>query len=232
MTILVNAGDFSTEGVFDASLVATSGTSQLSWYGRVWVFSVASAGDLASLSSVRRALGGSFRDETYTTFDDELSRLIGSVSAEIRRMTGQALNVPAASVTERRNGDGTSRMLLNESPAVSVSSVTVDGEAIPAQTSVTGDGFFLDADCIELVGYTFTSGRGNVSIVYTSGWSTVPEDLEDAVVQLVALKFARNSAPGQASVAVGGDSISYDSGAAFANAMAIVSRITGRVPVA
>lgn len=182
------------------------------------------AGDLTTLANVREYLRGDFSDPGYTVHDAALSRLITSVSNEVRQHTDQRLNVPAAAVTDRLHGDGTRRMPLSQIQVNSITSVTVAGSAIPAQPSATADGYFLDKSTVELVGYSFTEGRGNVSIVYNSGWATVPTDLEDAVIQLVVLKFRRADAPGQTSLTVGGDSVQYDNGAQFANAMAILDR--------
>ncbi len=181
-------------------------------------------GDLTTLAAVRLYLRGDFLDGSYQTFDAELARLIGAISADVRRQTDRALNVPAASVTERRHGDDGTRMLLREYPVASVTSVTVDGVAIPAQVGGSGNGWFLDGDCIELIGYTFGAGRNNVVIVYSAGWATVPADLAQAVIQLVALAFTDADHIGKSSMTVGSDSATFNGGAQLANASAIIER--------
>lgn len=250
-------------------------------------------GDLTTLANVKSYLRREFSDPSYGSQDVELARLITAVSSEVRAACNQSLSVPAATVTERRHGDGSRRMLLNEGPIYSVTSVTVDGDTIPAQPSATEDGWFLDGDVLELAGYYFTEGRGNVTIVYTAGFTVSdphtipaapyqveaeypfaenvsvtiagaaatkvtgtptagqyavtdaglytfaaadtgkaavlvygyrPQDLEDAVVQLVALKWYRAKAPAQSSLSVNGDTLQFDGGAHYANAMGIVEK--------
>jgi hypothetical protein len=176
------------------------------------------AGDLTTLVNVKAYLRREFSDATYQTFDAELSRLITAVSAEVRRETDQRLDVPAASVTDRLHGAGGERLPLTQLKVASVTSVTVDGDPLAS------DAYFLDGNVVELVDDVFPVGRGNVVVVYQSGWATVPGDLEDAVIQLVALKFLRADRPGQSSASIGGDSVQYDGGAQFANAMAILDR--------
>jgi hypothetical protein len=224
VTVTINAGDLATAGVLNASLVAASGLLQSTWYGEVAVTDAASRGDLTTLANVKGYLRREFADPAYGTFDVELSRLIRSVSAEVRRATDRDLDVPAASKTDRFDGDGGTRWLCEEYPVTAISSVTVDGVPVPEQPDAQSNGWFLDGDAVELVGYAFTCGRGNVSIVYSAGYSTVPTDLEDAVIQLVALKFHRADGIGQSSLSVNGDTVQFDGGAQFANAMAIVDR--------
>lgn len=183
-------------------------------------------GDLTTLANVRQYLRGDFLDPAYTVFDVELARLITVISADVRRRTDRRLDVPAASITERRHGNGRTRMLLNEYPVASVTSVTVDGEVIPAQPDAESDGWFLDGDVVEIVGYEFTAGRGNVSIVYTTGWATVPADLEQAVIQLVALAWTDGKHIGTSSVTIGGDTTAYNGGPQLANAGAVLDWYT------
>jgi len=224
VTVTIDAGDLNTAGMLDASLVAVSGLLQSTWYGEVAVTDAASRGDLTTLANVKSYMRREFSDPAYGTFDAELSRTIKAVSAEVRRATDRALDVPAASKTDRFDGDGGTRWHLTEFPVASVTSVTVDGTAVPEQPSATEAGYYLDGNVVCLYGYTFTKGTGNVAIVYSSGYATVPTDLEDAVIQLVVLKFRRADAPGQSSLSVNGDTVQYDAGAQFANAMAIVDR--------
>src|SRR6266498_1375759 len=86
--------------------------------------------DLTTLADVRRYLFGN--DQTLDA-DGILASLITSSSAWVTSRIGRTYGT--ATVTEPRNGDGTSRMLLLQSPATAVTSVTMDGTALAARRS-------------------------------------------------------------------------------------------------
>lgn len=166
--------------------------------------------DLTSIEKVRRYL---FGNEVTLDADEILADLITSSSAWVERQIGRSFG--SRSVTETRNGDGTTRMLLDETPATAVTSVTVDGVVIPARTTVTGSGWVLSDDGVDLVGYTFTAGVQNVVFAYTAG-ETVPADLEQAVIRHVALQFRDRNHDGLASASGGGESASFSAAGSLA----------------
>jgi len=75
-------------------------------------------------------------------------------------------------------------MALPNGPVTAVSAVSIDENSIPQSTSVTEPGWILLNDRLELRGYVFTAGTGNVMVTYTSGFATVPQDIERACVEL------------------------------------------------
>ena len=124
---------------------------------------------------------------------------------------------------------------LNEH-ATAVASVTIDGESIdpfvmPAPGATADPGFVLVNDRVELVDSSnslvaaqtgalmltpgrlvFTQGLGNVTIVYTAGWTlaTLPAEIGQAVIELVALRYKERERPGiQASGGTGGETLSF-----------------------
>jgi len=150
-------------------------------------------GDLTTLAAVKRYLRVD-QAEDQSKHDVELGRLISAVSAQVRSETGIAFDVPLLARTEGRDGDGGTVLLLDEYPVVSITSLTVDGVAIPVRPSVTGYGYVLTSAAIgriELVGYTFTKGTQNVSIVYRAG-ATVSDEagtIPGTPYQLQAAQF-------------------------------------------
>lgn len=242
------------------------------------------AGDLTTVNKVRTHLGiaSSDADAVLQTF----------VTASSRWMLSQVDRpILSATYTETHDGDDSTRILLDQCPAVAdeppvtVTSVTVDGAAIPQRAAVTAqnptpDGWVLNGHGVDLIGYRFTRGTRNVSIVYSTGYeasdsatipaapgpytvqasrffggdravtiagvaatkvasgpvagqytvsasglytfaaadasraavvtyATVPEDLELAVIEHVALKYRRRDNVGQASGSSDGGSVSY-----------------------
>lgn len=188
------------------------------------------AGDLTTLANVRRYMRGEFALETNTTHDAELARLISAVSADVRRQTDRALDYPAAAYTDRFDGNGGQEVYLRQTPVATVTSVTVDGAAVPLQAVSTGTGYYRDGNTIRLVGYYFTVGLGNCSVAYTAGAATVPLDLEHAVIQLVALAFVDADHIGKSAATINGDAVNWNGGPQLANAEAIIGRYA-RIPV-
>jgi hypothetical protein len=217
--ITVNAGDFGVTGNFDASLVATSGTDQSTWLGTVSVFD-AGYRYLTTLPRVRTYLWG---DKQTVVADEILSTLIASSSAWVEQQIGGP--VLTSTITETRNGDGGTRMLLWNShgwrpghPETEIVSLHIDGAAIPARAAVsTSDtnptGYAFSADGIDLVGYSFTVGLRNVTVVYTHGYMIIPVDIEQATLAHVALKYRDRDGIGLEVSSGGGESISYGNAA-------------------
>jgi uncharacterized phiE125 gp8 family phage protein len=140
--------------------------------------------DLTSTDSVKTYLG---IDAGETADDALLTRLVTAASDFITRATGRVW-VPT-DFTETQSGSGGSVIFPNQYPVISVSSVTIDGAAIPARAEVTGSGWVLDGDVIRLIGYTVTPGVANVAIVYRAGLASVPTDVEQAVIELAAYRY-------------------------------------------
>ena len=165
--------------------------------------------DLTTLANVKRYI---FGNEDNLDADDLLASLIASSSEYVQRQIGRRYDT--RTVTETRDGDGSRRMLLEQAPVTSVTSVTVNGAAIPARATVDGDGWVYDDGGVTLVGYVFDAGIQNVVFVYQAG-ATIPADLEQAVIRHVALEFYDRSHVGLASVS-GDGSTTFSPAAALA----------------
>lgn len=181
------------------------------------------AGDLTTLANLKAyapgldpaAAGGD------TTFDELLGRLITAVSDQFRAEAGT--NPKQTSYVETRNGHGQAGMTLLNFPVISVSSVKVDGATIPARVAVTDSGWVLGpGGRLELVGYRFTEGVANVEVTYSAGYATIPGDIEQAVVKMVALQFADRKRIGVASSSQAGISTSFGDGPVLAYWRAVV----------
>lgn len=168
------------------------------------------AGDLTTPAKVRDFLALSTSEA-----DGKIEQLIASSSAWVCSQLGRA--VLSATYTETRDGDGGSSLVLRKWPVISVTSVTVDGTAIAARAAVTDSGWTRNESTIRLSGYTFTRGTANVVVVYSAGYATVPADLEQAVIEHVAMTFRASDRQGLASASGGGESAVYDAGREWAS---------------
>jgi hypothetical protein len=167
----------------------------------------------------------------YFAADTALARLITSCSKLMLRLMNRDA-VLVEQVTERRNGSGTDRMALRCWPVVSVASVTVSNTVIPASPDGVQAGWVTDGYSVLLVGSQypayfsdgyggrvggqFVKGYQNVAVVYSYGWTAVPEDIAQAAIELVAQRWTRKGHVDQDSVSTGGpvaQTTSYQKGA-------------------
>lgn len=152
--------------------------------------------DLTSIANVKLWLGvSSAADDTL------LTRLVSGVSAWIQEWLGRT--IASGSYTETLNGNGKTVLAFANYPVTAVASVTVDGVAIPARTVIGGSGYTFDKEFIYLDGYCFTSGHQNVVVQYTAGYSAVPADLEQAAIELIALRYRDKDRIGVSSKSIG-----------------------------
>lgn len=134
--------------------------------------------------------------------------------------TASPLNSIVQNISETYDGNGSSRMFLRIRPIQAVTSLTIDGIAIPASSGVTVPGYVVDGSGKSIairsgsggpvpgqrltVGFgflrnprsgiwTFSEGIQNVAVVYNAGYTTPPLDIEMAVRQMVAVNYKRRS---------------------------------------
>ncbi len=132
--------------------------------------------------------------QSNTANDALASVIINGWTQYVYWVTGRQpdLFVSQTSFTEVRDGNGSNVMWLLNDPIISVSSVIVNGQTIPASTGYGNGGWFIqqNADSIAIrssanyIGFpfphatrSFVRGKGNVTISYTAGYSTLPPDL-------------------------------------------------------
>ena len=163
------------------------------------------AADLVTLAEVKSWLN---IGAGITTDDALLSGLITQISEWVDNYTGR--NLFATAYTEVRDGLGGSRIHFRQWPVTAVSSVTVDGVAIPASPGAPTPGYvFSDKFLTLLGGYQFSRGRSNVVITFTAGYSVIPAEVVWAAKQLTALRYRNRNFVGKTSQNLGGQSSSY-----------------------
>lgn len=159
------------------------------------------AGDLTTLANVKQWLG-----LAATTDDALLSRMITAYSSQIQTWLNRVILKQA--YTEVRDGTGRNVLVFADYPVSAVASVAVDGNAIPAGDFVV-PGYRFDATRLFLNGYTFCRGLGNVQINYTAGYDTVPPELEEAVIQVIALRYREKDRIGLQSKTLAAETVSF-----------------------
>lgn len=136
--------------------------------------------DLATLAGIKGWLGIA---PTDISRDVQMSRLITQVSRVILSAINRSSILPKV-FTETRDGHGGDAILLANYPALSVSTLTVDGVERTASSSLTSGagqlGYVLETSSdvappgamqqLFLRGFVFSRGRQNVIITYTAGY--------------------------------------------------------------
>jgi hypothetical protein len=168
--------------------------------------------DLTTLANVEAWLGLTVGADP--TADALLSRLITAASTYFQQYCSREFAL--TSYAETRSGLGGSRMMLFNTPVASVSSLTIDGVAIPARSpltqtsSTTPDGYVNDDLSVMVTGwFRFNRGYNNIAVNYTAGYSPIPFDLEQACIDTVGDWFRYRTRIGKLDEAIEGQSIRF-----------------------
>jgi len=151
-------------------------------------------GDLCTLDQVKAYLPAM----QATTGDDPLlSGLITAISAFMATYCSRVFQ--SASYQETYSGQHTRRLTLRQFPVTAVGSLSISGLSIPASPDGVQPGYVWDQYGIDLIGYIFQRGRGNIAVSYTAGYAQTPADLSQACVELVALHYMERTRIGHKS---------------------------------
>jgi hypothetical protein len=164
-------------------------------------------GDLTTLTDVKAWLQTG--QASFPSTDDALlTRLITAASQYIQTWLNR--QIASAGYLETRDGTGGCRLQFACYPVTAVMSLTIDGEVIPAAGSATAAGYSFSPTQLSLRGYRFNRGAQNVVIAYTAGYSTIPPDIAQACIELVALRYRERTRIGELSRSLGGaETVAY-----------------------
>lgn len=98
-----------------------------------------------------------------------MGRLVVAASAQAERWCGRKLS-DWATYTKRLNGTGTSRLVLPDTPILSVASLTIASQAIEYKADPSQGGFSYDDTCIYLAAERFPYVPQIVAAEWDSGW--------------------------------------------------------------
>jgi Phage gp6-like head-tail connector protein len=164
-------------------------------------------GDLTTLADVKAWLQTG--QSAFPATDDALlTRLITAVSQYIQAWLNRPIEL--ADYLETRDGTGGQRLQFACFPVAAVLSLTIDGQAVPQATSVGAAGYSFSTTQLTLCGYTFCRGAFNILVEYTAGYATIPPDIAQACIELVALRYRERTRIGEVSRSLGGaETVSY-----------------------
>ena len=147
---------------------------------------------------------------------DVLELLINGASAFIENWCNRKFAL--TDYTEWRNGTGKERIYLANGPVVSVAAVSVDGYAVQPSPDTRSYGFVVGDNTLYLrpgagpgaAPRVFTRGIQNVEIQYQAGFATIPPDIIQACIELVASKFAKRTRIDRRSETLAQQTVGFD----------------------
>ncbi|HYL92768.1 MAG TPA: hypothetical protein VEW69_06385 [Alphaproteobacteria bacterium] len=159
--------------------------------------------------------------------DANLQALISNGSMQILQYIDRPhlLASVIGALNEIYDGNDSDRLLPHFFPIVTVTSVSVDGAAVPLATSPTAPGFLWDSRRVLLRGYKFNRGVQNIQIAYSAGYASVPLDLKQAAIDTFALIYRQRTHIGEKSSSMGGQlTLAFDMSDIPARAMSIINQ--------
>jgi uncharacterized phiE125 gp8 family phage protein len=185
---------------------------------------MADPSDLCALGDVKAWLNLS------TTSDDTLlASLITNVSGFITSGLNRA--VLSASYTETRDGTGGRTLAFGVTPVTAVTSLTINGRTIPPAPDNFNPGYRFGPSRLSLYGFRFTQGYDNVAVSYTAGFASVPDDLAQACIQLVALRYRERDRIGLVSKGLAGEATAFLQKAMTDDVAAVLQRYRRVAPL-
>lgn len=148
--------------------------------------------DLVTVADLKELLSIAHAED-----DELLARLVSAASEYFERQVGR--RILSAEYVEIRDGDGGRSIVPSNYPITAVTSLEVNGEPIDESATWSDPGWYQDGDVVRLRGTWVTSGQGNVVLTYTAGYSTTPEDVRQAVLEMAALMYREKDRVGQQS---------------------------------
>jgi hypothetical protein len=168
-------------------------------------------GDLTTLADVKAWL--STGQQGFPPTDDGLlTGLISAASQWIQTWLNR--QVVSQDWIEIRDGTGGQRMVFGAYPVTAVLSVVVDTltiSPVPAGSQQGfASGYLFSPTVLALRGHCFSRRLQNVALTYTAGYSTVPPDIAQACIELVALRYRERTRIGEMSKHLGdGSTVSF-----------------------
>ena len=143
-----------------------------------------------------------------TTTDDSLLVALAAQTVQdfIAYLGRDIASTPYA---EKYDGRGRDCISLDQWPVISITSVVIDNQTISASSNGSYGYEFHDQQ-LWIIGGVFPQGRRNVSVSYTAGYATIPADLVLACIRQAAYVYREREHIGMKSVAVQGQTISYE----------------------
>jgi len=193
-------------------------------------------------ADVKAWLGGTWDGSE----DSLLTALISQITTRMQQHMSRA--IITATFSEVYNGTDQPSLSLRQIPILSVTSVAINGVAVPLASSPVTVGYLFDDKRLYLVPGTtvaptaisrgvFTRGMQNVAVTYSAGLgASAPDDLKGACVQQASYEYRSRARIGEKSkslsVGQATQTIGYITDEWLPMVKATLDRYTRKAPVA
>lgn len=147
--------------------------------------------DFTTVANLKAWIGLESSDD-----DALLQRLITSQSKLIVAWLFRP--ILSASYTDTFQATGNQTLCLHVTPVQAIASVTVDGQTVA-----------IANDDVSIWRQDGSPWYGAVAVSYTGGYSKVPPDIEQACIELCALRYSERGRIGHQSKAIGAETVTY-----------------------
>ncbi|KGW27083.1 phage gp6-like head-tail connector family protein [Burkholderia pseudomallei MSHR733] len=198
------------------------------------------AGDLTTLANAKQWLNV---PSTVTGDDAMLTRLVSAASQFVQTYLNRT--IASTAYTEKHTGSGSNTLALPNYPITAVSSLAIRGVPIAASPDGVQVGYTFDDRFLYLIGNvgfsSFPNGTDGhfpkwpplgVQVSYTAGFASTPFDIEQAVLELIGLKYAGDRTHfGQVSKTVNGEVVSFSMADMPASVKTLLNNYRKVIPV-
>ena len=158
---------------------------------------------LTTIESVK-----SYLSITSEADDAVIARLVQACSEYIQSWLTRDLGLQE--YTDIFDGTDGNTHMFSAYPVANVTNLKINNRDIPSAQDQTQSGFILAERKLALRGYYFTKGLMNCSVTYTAGFVEIPKDIEQAAIEMIAIRYRSRDRVGVVSKSLAGESITFD----------------------
>lgn len=198
------------------------------------------SGDLTTLANAKAWLNV---PTTVTGDDAMLQRVITAASQFVQTYLNRT--IASTAYSESITGSGSNTLALPNYPITAVSSLSIRGVPIAASPDGVQVGYVFDDRFLYLIGNAgfgqFPNGADGkfpkwpplgVQVSYTAGFASTPADVEQAVLELIGLKYGGDRTHfGQVSKTINGEVVSFSVADMPASVRTLLNNFRKVVPV-
>ena len=164
---------------------------------------------LCSLTDVKLFMGVTGAN---SDMDDLLSDIINRFSTLFETYIGR--NILSRSYTETHDGGGYYMLFTNQYPIISVESIHDSTDWAWTDSILIESDYYMitsgdNFNAVVLKSTTFYDYVENVQIIYTAGYTTVPEDIQQCIIEEVAKSYKNKQELGVTIKSLNDDSVHY-----------------------
>ena len=174
--------------------------------------------DFTTIANFKQYLG-----LVVATDDVLIASIITAVSAWVENYLTR--NIHTAQYVDTVDGSDTKSITFDNYPITAVSSVIVDGKTINASS------YRWRNSSVTLIDGCIFSRRSIITVTYTAGYASIPVDLAQACIEIVAWRYKERDRVGQSSKSAGGhETVSYQTKDIPESAKTILNQYKRRWP--